>query len=60
MAGENEILVETNWQEAPLIVNANATYDTYVWVKDLTPSSFTLVLKQTPEKDEKIYWSAMW
>ena len=54
------IEVKQTWENPPVTVNANASYDSYVWIENITKDGFTLKVKSKPPSEQKIYWMAVW
>jgi hypothetical protein len=59
-AGQTTINVTKTWNDAPITITANASYDSYVWISNITPTGFTINVKNAPSGNEKIYWNAIW
>lgn len=60
-SGQSSVTISgMNWQEAPVAITANASYDSYVWITDITTDGFIIHIKNPPSTAQKIYWQAMW
>jgi excisionase family DNA binding protein len=59
-AGMRTIRVERTWESSPVSVQATPSFDSRVWITDITKEGFTLNLSEAPAIDEAIYWWAIW
>lgn len=60
-AGKSWVRIDDRqWNKIPQSITANASYDSYVWVEDITEQGFTLRVKNPPSDAEEIYWLAIW
>ena len=60
-AGQSTITVTgMSWQSAPVTITANASFDSYVWITNITTDGFTINVKNAPGSAEKVYWQALW
>jgi len=60
ISGQTSIEVKKTWDTAPVSITTTTSYDSYVWITNLTETGFTINVKNAPSKDEKVYWTAMW
>ena len=58
--GESSVRVVRNWPSAPVSVVATPSFDTTVFVTDVTVSGFTLRMGTPPTKPQTLYWQVMW
>ncbi len=59
MADALEIRVAVDWDSAPAVVNLTPSYNTNVWVTDITKSGFTIHVEKV-NVDQRVYWWAIW
>jgi hypothetical protein len=59
-AGQTTINVTQNWDSVPVSITATASYDSYVWIDNITTTGFTIHIKTSPTSRSKIYWTALW
>lgn len=59
-AGQTEITLTKNWAQKPTTVNITPSFETTVWVENLSENGFKIKVSQPSTKDEKIYWVAVW
>ncbi|PIZ42941.1 hypothetical protein COY34_01900, partial [candidate division WWE3 bacterium CG_4_10_14_0_2_um_filter_42_8] len=59
---EGKVVAECGimWDTAPVVVNVTPSYKTTIWVEDITKDGFTIKVGDAPQKEEKVYWLAMW
>jgi hypothetical protein len=57
-----EIRVIRDWEEtgSPVSVTATPSWNTTVWVTDITENGFTINFGTAPEEEQKVYWQALW
>ncbi|PIP04853.1 hypothetical protein COX53_00225 [candidate division WWE3 bacterium CG23_combo_of_CG06-09_8_20_14_all_40_14] len=48
------------WKSVPTAVNATPSWDTTIWVENITNEGFTIKLGTPSENDQKVYWIAVW
>lgn len=48
------------WETAPATVNLTPTWNTNVWIKDLSESGFTVNVSQPPAENSRLFWLAIW
>jgi hypothetical protein len=58
--GQTEIKVEKNWEKAPVTILITPSYFTAFSIADVTEKGFTIKLEKSSEKEEYIYWLALW
>ncbi len=58
--GNNEIQINKAWTTVPVSITANANWDSYVWVDNITKDGFTIHLKNSPTTDSQVMWNAIW
>jgi len=58
--GQNSVRVEKEWEQEPVTINLTPSYNTTVWVTEIDNSGFTINVANYPDKQEKIYWLAIW
>ena len=58
--GKTEIRVEREWESAPAAVNLTPTFNAKVWVEELSKEGFVVKLDSASNKEEKVYWIAIW
>jgi len=51
---------ELNWKEPPVSVTATPSWNTTVWVTDLTKEGFVVHFGTPPTESQKLYWVAIW
>jgi len=59
-AGQKKVVVTRNWQEIPVTVNLTPSFNTKVWVTEITKDGFTINSSASPTQEEKVYWLAIW
>ena len=59
-AGEKQLLVAKLWEIAPVSITLTPSFNTKVWITDLTKDGFTINSSASPTKEEKVYWLAIW
>ncbi len=57
---QESVEVKQVWEKEPVTINANISYETLLWVENISKYGFTVKVKSKPLSDQKIYWIAMW
>lgn len=58
--GEDSLQVGKSWTESPDSVLVSPSYDTKVWVTDISKDGFMVHVDTIPIKEEKISWYGIW
>jgi len=59
-AGKNEIEVKKEWKETPVSITVTPSYETQIWVEDISKDGFRIKVSKVPEVDQNLYWIAIW
>jgi hypothetical protein len=61
-AGQSEVVVAPTggWDKLPVTIVVTPSYETLVWVENVTKDGFAIKLGTAAVKEEKVYWSAIW
>jgi hypothetical protein len=57
---QTEVIISRTWEKAPVTISVTPSYETVVWVENVTKDGFTIKVGTTATKEEKVYWSALW
>ncbi|MBU1104467.1 tail fiber domain-containing protein, partial [Patescibacteria group bacterium] len=49
-----------NWTVSPTVINTTPSYETTVWVENITNEGFTIKLGAASTEEQKVYWIAVW
>ena len=58
--GVTSIIVSKTWPSAPSSILVTPTYNTQVWVSDISQTGFTINVATSPDIPQKLYWWAVW
>jgi excisionase family DNA binding protein len=59
-AGETEIKVEKDWEEAPYTIVVTPSYTVAVSTADIDKNGFTIKVKDPSDEEEELHWLAIW
>jgi len=59
-AGTKQLRITRDWDSLPTTVMLTATYNTRVWVEQITTTGFTIKVDTAPTADADIQWLALW
>ncbi|HNT30362.1 MAG TPA: hypothetical protein PKL83_05415, partial [bacterium] len=59
-AGESTYRVSRTWKEQPNHIQVTPTYETNVWVTDLSADGFVIHVSRPAAGGQEVYWDAMW
>jgi len=59
-SGETSARVEKEWPSSPAVVNITPTWNTNVWVTDISEGGFNINVNQAPGEDKEVFWFAIW
>ena len=51
---------EATWNQQPVTINVTPTYNTNLWVEDISEEGFTIKVAETSEIDQEIFYMAIW
>jgi DNA-binding transcriptional MerR regulator len=58
--GAVSVVISKSWASPPSSVVVTPTYNTSVWVTDITQNGFTINVGTATESAQKLYWWAVW
>lgn len=63
--GQGSLRIDTSWETEPVTITATPTWNTAVWVEDLSASGFTIRVSSPPPasataKNSRLFWLALW
>ena len=59
-AGETEVVIEKDWEEAPYTIVVTPSYTVAVSTADIDKNGFTIKVKDPSNEDEELHWFAIW
>ncbi len=59
-AGQNQIVVERNWDKPPAVIITTASFQTTVWVTEKSEKGFVINLSPAPTEPATVDWLAIW
>ena len=59
-AGETTIKVAKEWESVPTSVVVTPSYNTKVWVEHVNATGFEIQVDSESDKEETLYWIAIW
>jgi len=61
VSGETtEVVINRTWDKAPTTVTVTPSYETTIWVENVTKDGFNIKLGTAPTTEQKLYWLAVW
>lgn len=58
--GTTSVVISKTWASSPTSVVVTPTYNTSVWVTDISQNGFTINVSTPSESTQKLYWWAVW
>ena len=55
-----EVVISKTWDTPPTTITVTPSYETIVWVEQVTKDGFIIKLGTSSTVEQKLYWLAVW